>query len=56
LTANSQTGDGYKPYLFDLKEGVEIFAATPLCADDQNGLDENRLVLIIKASKGVEYL
>lgn len=52
LTANSQIEDGYKLSLFDLKEGVELFAATLLRADDQSGLDENRLVLIMKVTGG----
>ncbi|KRP84217.1 MULTISPECIES: hypothetical protein [Pseudomonas] len=43
LTTNSPTEDRHKLSLFDRKEGVELFAETPLRAYDQIGLDEDRL-------------
>ncbi|MFJ2318818.1 hypothetical protein [Pseudomonas sp. NPDC087817] len=54
MTVHSLVEDRHKLSLFDLKEGAELFAATPLRAYDQMGLDEDRLELIMKATRGRE--
>lgn len=55
LTANSPTEDGRKLALYDLKEGVELFAVTPRRGYERIGFDEQRLELVVKAVGGGEY-
>lgn len=55
LTANSPTEDGRKLALYDLKEGVELFAVTPQRAFERVGFDEKLMQLVVKVSGGGEY-
>ncbi|RVU51117.1 hypothetical protein EOL67_13535 [Pseudomonas syringae pv. syringae] len=55
LTANSPTEDGRKLGLYDLKEGVELFAVTPQRAFERIGFDEKLMQLVVKVSGGGEY-
>jgi hypothetical protein len=55
LTANSPTEDGRKLALYDLKEGVELFAVTPQRAFERIGFDEKSMELVVKVSGGGEY-
>ncbi|OSN67623.1 hypothetical protein BV349_01617 [Pseudomonas syringae pv. actinidiae] len=55
LTANSPTEDGRKLALYDLKEGVELFAVTPQRAFERIGFDEKWMQLVVKVSGGGEY-
>ncbi|MCJ2370767.1 tetratricopeptide repeat protein [Pseudomonas sp. RGM 3321] len=55
LTANSPTEDGRKLALYDLKEGVELFAVTPQRAGEHIGFDEKSRQLVVKVSGGGEY-
>lgn len=55
LTANSPTEDGHKLALFDLKEGVELFAVTPQRAGEHIGFDEKSRQLVVTVSGIGEY-
>ncbi len=55
LTANSPTEDGRKLALYDLKQGVQIFAVTPQRAFERIGFDEKLMQLVVKVSGGGEY-
>lgn len=55
LTANSPTADGRKLALYDLKEGVELFAVTPQRVFVHIGFDEVGSHLLTKVAGGGEY-
>jgi hypothetical protein len=54
-TANSPTEDGHKLFLFDLKEGRQLFAVTPGRACERFELDEAAQQLVAKVAGGGEY-
>lgn len=54
-TANSPTEDANKLFLFDLKQGRELFAVTPARACERFEFDEAALELVAKVVGGGEY-
>ncbi len=54
-TANSPTEDAHKLFLFDLKEGRQLFAVTPARACERFGFDETALQLVARVAGGGEY-
>lgn len=55
MTENSPTEDGRKLALYDLKDGVELFAVTPQRAFVHIGFDEAGSHLVTKVVGGGEY-
>jgi hypothetical protein len=54
-TANSPTEDTHKLFLFDLKEGRQLFAVTPARACERFEFDESAQQLVAKVAGGGEY-
>lgn len=54
-TANSPTDDAHKLFLFDIKEGRQLFAVTPARACERFEFDEANLQLVAKVAGGGEY-
>ncbi len=54
-TANSPTEDANKLFLFDLKQGRELFAVTPARACERFEFDEAALELVARVAGGGEY-
>lgn len=54
-TANSPTEDAHKLFLFDLKEGRQLFAVTPARACERFEFHEAALQLVAKVAGGGEY-